>query len=96
MKMSLAKVQGFLIYGGLKMIDTSAENFTAAEAVETGLIDAIKSGATKVEGTFSLSKDGLKIVQRKFVFKDEYGSLIVGKFVSDDELWKFFEIYAEK
>lgn len=78
------------------MIDTSAENFTAAEAVETGLIKAIKSGTTKVEGTFSLSKDGLKVTQRKFVFKDEYGSLVVGKFINDDELWKFFEAYAEK
>ena len=77
------------------MIDTSVENFTANEAVETELIDAIKCGETKVAGSFSLDKNGLKINQQKFCFKDNFGNLVVGKFASDNELWNFFEKYAE-
>lgn len=77
------------------MIDTSVENFTALEAVETGLIDAIKRGETKVAGSFSIDKNGLKVNKQKFCFRDKFGSLVVGKFVSDDELWNFWEIYRD-
>ena len=77
------------------MIDTSVENFTADEAIETGLIEAIKCGETKVAGSFSLDKNGLKINQQKFCFKGSDGFFCAGKFVSNDELWNFFEKYAE-
>lgn len=77
------------------MIDTQAENFTAKEAIETGLIEAIKNGETKVAGSFTLDKNGLKVNQQKFCFKDKYGYLVVGKFVNDNELWNFFESYSD-
>lgn len=78
------------------MLDTRAENFTAEEAIETGLIEALKRGETKITGSYSLSKDGLKINQQKFSFKDSDGFLVIGKFADDEELWKFWLRFSEK
>lgn len=79
------------------MIDTSVENFTAQEAIESGLIEAIERGETKIEGNYLIEKGkGLKITQRKFGFTDEGRCWRVGKFASDDELFKFWEAYEEK
>lgn len=63
------------------MIDMPIEEFTAEEAVDAGLIDAIKSGVTKIAGSYELTPDGfLNFKQKPFTFKDKFGSLRCGKF----------------
>lgn len=68
------------------MIDNTIEIFTAAEAREAGLLEALRLGACKVEGTYELAADGLRFNQRAFVFKDKFGTLRVGRFKDDREL----------
>ena len=73
------------------MIDTETELFTAVEAVEVGLPEAIYRGETKIEGSYELGKDlELRYKQRNFVFTDKFGGLRTGKFKDSEELLNFF------
>ena len=78
------------------MIDNEIEIFTAAEARESGLIEAIRLGACKVEGTYELTADGLRFNQRAFVFKDKYGTLRVGRFKDDRALLEVGNVYPNE
>ena len=63
------------------MITNELEYFTAAQAVDEGLCDAIKRGETTVAGYYEYGKDGeLDFKQQNFVFKDKNGTLRIGKF----------------
>lgn len=72
------------------MIEGKAELFTAREAKDAGLLDAIKNGTAKVEGHYTVTADGkLKFRQQVFTFSDKFGNWSFGKFVTDEELLKF-------
>lgn len=72
------------------MIEGNAELFTAEEAKDAGLLDAIKKGKAKVEGHYTVTADGkIKFRQQVFTFSDKFGNWSFGKFVTDDELLKF-------
>ena len=62
------------------MIQTQAEIFTAIDAVNAGLIDAIKNGETRLECHVELNKGELIFDQRTFTFTDKNGNLRSGKF----------------
>lgn len=77
------------------MIDTQLEEFTAAEAVSIGLIEAIKRGEAKVSGTYELLPEGgIKFDQNNFLFKDKWGELRVGSFKDADELQSFWDKFG--
>lgn len=78
------------------MIDTKVETFTAKGAYSKGLIDAIKSGAAKIEGQFTLSKDGAEFYSPNFTFNDKYDIFHVGKFDDDKEFLKFMELFQNE
>ena len=72
------------------MIDVEIENFTAEEAIQAGLIDAVKRGDTIIEGYYELKKDGvLEFRQRNFTFTDKSGGLRVGRFADTYQLMSF-------
>lgn len=76
------------------MIDTEVEKFTAENAVEAGLVDAVKSGAAKVTGAYEMTKDGfIEFKQKTFTFTDKRGNLRFGKFDGDEEIVKFWEMF---
>ena len=57
------------------------EVFTAESAVEAGLIEAVKSGATRITGSYELTRDGaIEFNQNEFTFVDKNGNLRCGKF----------------
>lgn len=68
------------------MIDNEMETFTAAEARESGLFDAIRRGEAVVEGSYRLTARGLQVKQRAFVFRDKLGGLRVGRFKDESEI----------
>lgn len=73
------------------MITANLEKFTVEEAVVLGLIDAIKRGETKIEGSYTLGEDGvIEFKQRNFLFTDKFGTLHVGKFVDEEALIDFW------
>ena len=78
------------------MIDTKLENFTAAEAADAGLIDAVNRGEVKISGTYELTPKDLTFEQNNFVFNDKFGVLRVGNFNDAAELMKFWEMYGFK
>lgn len=76
------------------MIDTEVEKFTAENAVEAGLVDAVKNGAAKVTGAYEMTKDGfIEFKQKTFTFTDNRGNLRFGKFDGDEEIVKFWEMF---
>lgn len=78
------------------MIDTKLEEFTAAEAVDAGLIEAVKRGETKVSGTYALTVKGeVEFDQNNFLFKDKNNNLRAGVFESADEICAFWDKYCE-
>ena len=75
------------------MIDTELEEFTAAEAINAGLVDAIKDGSAKVSGTYELKPNGVvEFNQNNFVFNDKFGGLRIGKFKSNSQLKVFLNV----
>ena len=92
MAVIICRVKNFdkIILGVNFMIDGNAELFTASEAEDAGLLDAIKKGTAKVEGRYTITPEGkLKFRQQVFTFSDKFGNWSFGKFVTDDELLKF-------
>ena len=75
------------------MLKTGFERFTASEAVEAGLIEAVNSGECKIECNVEIEKGELKITQRVFCFVDKNGELRAGKFKDDSELVAFAMLY---
>lgn len=72
------------------MVDIEVEKFTAMEAIDAGLIDAVKRGETLIEGYYEISRDGyFEFKQRNFTFTDTAGGLRAGKFVNNYELMNF-------
>lgn len=72
------------------MIPNEVESFTAEEAISAGLIEAIKAGNVKIEGTYEISATGdFKFKQRNFVFSDKAKNLRVGKFKDETEIFSF-------
>ena len=72
------------------MIDIPFEEMTAAEAVNAGLIDALKNGEVKISGTYEITAEGkIEYDQNNFVFKDKGGYLRLGKFKDTVELTEF-------
>ena len=78
------------------MIDNQIETFTATEARESGLLEAIRHGTAKVEGTYELTAEGLKFNQRAFVFKDKFGTLRVGRFADERALMEVGDGYPHE
>lgn len=75
------------------MIDIETEKFTAEDAINAGLIDAVKNGETAIEGSYIVGKDGIiEFRQRNFTFKDKNGNLRTGKFDDAGELLAFCQI----
>ena len=57
------------------------EIFTAESAIEAGLIEAVRSGATKISGSYEMNKDGsIEFKQNEFTFVDKNGNSRCGKF----------------
>ena len=75
------------------MIQTQAEIFTAIDAVNAGLIAAIKNGETRLECHVEINKGELIFDQRTFTFTDKNGNLRNGKFKDDSELIAFVMIF---
>ena len=78
------------------MIDKEMETFTASEAKDAGLIEAIERGETVVEGYYTLMAGGLQFNQRAFVFKDKLGNLRVGRFKDGKELLEMGNANSDK
>ena len=52
------------------------EIFTAESAIEAGLIEAVRSGATKISGNYEMNRDGtIEFKQNAFTFIDKNGKL---------------------
>lgn len=82
------------------MIDLQVELFTAQTAVDAGLIEAIKRGEAKINGSYELTSDGfLQYEQNNFLFKDKFGNLRAGKFIDTfhdiAEISKFSAMFLE-
>ena len=74
------------------MIDTEVEKFTATEAINAGLIEAIQRGETIIQGSYLLSDDGyLEFKQRNFTFTDKAGGLRSGNY----QLMEFCEEFSK-
>ena len=77
------------------MIDVQLEEMTIKEAVDAGLVEAIKRGEAKVCGSYELTQDGyVEFDQNNFMFKDKNNVLRVGRFKDNGELvgfWKEFD-----
>ena len=79
------------------MINFDTEKFTAEEAVEMGLYDAIKRGETTFSGRYECGKNGvLEFKQKTLVFTDKSGSLRIKKFKDDEEILKFIDYIKSK
>lgn len=75
------------------MITNELEYFTAKQAVDEGLCEAIKHGETVVAGYYEYGKGGeLDFKQQNFVFKDKNGTLRIGKFYNADNVLEFLEL----
>lgn len=75
------------------MVDVKIEDFTAEQAKELGLVDAIKRGEVKITGTYEIKQDGEFCVdQNNFVFTDKFGKLRAGKFETNTDVI-FFQNY---
>ena len=75
------------------MITNELEYFTAKQAIDEGLCDAIKRGETVVAGYYEYSKNGtLDFKQQNFVFKDKSGALRIGKFHNANDVLEFLEL----
>ena len=70
-----------------------SENFSAMDAVNAGLIDAIKNGETRLECHVEINKGELIFDQRTFSFTDKNGNLRNGKFKDDFELVNFYAVF---
>lgn len=63
------------------MIDLELEIFTAQEAIEAGLIEAVRRGETKITGNYTLTSEGfINYKQKPFIFTDKFGNLRYGRF----------------
>ena len=72
------------------MITNELEVFTAQEAINAGLPEALERGETKIEGNYAIfGNGGLEFKQRNFVFRDKAGNLRVGKFKDEGEIFSF-------
>lgn len=83
------------------MTDLKLEIFTAQEAADAGLIEAIKRGETKITGSYELTADGFLIYeQNNFLFTDKTGKLRCGRFVDTfydiSEINKFSALFLEE
>lgn len=69
------------------------EFFTAEQAVNAGLNDALERGEAKIKGFYEYSGNGdVEFHQHPFAFRDSFEILHVGKFVDNDELLKFMKL----
>ena len=75
------------------MINTQIEKFTARQAVDAGLIDAIKRGETRLECHAEITGGNLIIDQRNFTFTDKNNILRTGNFKDDSELVAFYSLF---
>ena len=72
------------------MIPFEVELFTAEEAINAGLVEALKAGKIRIDGTYEISAtEGFKFKQRNFTFNDKNGSLRIGKFKDEAEIFSF-------
>ena len=79
------------------MITNKIEVFTAQEAINAGLPEALERGETKVEGNYAIfGNGGLEFKQRNFVFRDKEGNLRVGKFKDEGEIFSFMTELSTK
>lgn len=79
------------------MIDVEIEKFTAQEAAELGLIDAVASGDAVVEGHYTITQDGVfEFKQRNFSFRDKAGIVHFGRFTDNYALMDFAKIANER
>ena len=75
------------------MITLELEYFTVEDAIDAGLVDAIRRGETKLGGRYECDTDGRVVFkQQKFAFNDKRGNLRVGRFVDDDAVADFIEL----
>lgn len=78
------------------MIDTEVEEFTEEEAIDAGLIEAVKDGSAKISGTYELEQVGaVSFNQNNFTFRDKYNKLRVGTFATTQDMFGFFEEYGK-
>lgn len=57
------------------------EIFTAESAIEADLIEVVRSGATKITGSYEMTKDGsIEFKQNEFMFIDKNGNSRCWKF----------------
>ena len=79
------------------MIEAETEYFSAKQAIQLELYDAIKRGETKFSGHYELVKEGdFNFKQQNFMFKDKNGNMRVGKFTDVDEVLKFMDYIRER
>lgn len=73
------------------MINTKLEEFTSVDAINAGLIEAVKDGSAKISGTYEMQPNGVvDFNQNNFVFNDKLGALRVGRFKSSRDVIHFF------
>ena len=64
------------------MNNLQVELFTTQTAVDAGLIEAVKRGEAKINGSYELTPDGFLLYrQNNFIFTDKFGNLRCGRFV---------------
>ena len=74
----------------IKMVSNELEYFTAQEALDAGLFEALKRGETKICGHYEYDKSGsIEFKQQNFVFKDKNNDLRIGKFKNADDVLEF-------
>lgn len=78
------------------MIETEVEKFSAAQAIDAELYDAMKRGETKFSGHYECGKGDLNFRQQAFSFTDRNGNMRVGKFADVEEILDFMDYIRER
>lgn len=78
------------------MIPNEVETFTAKQAIDAELYDAIKRGETKFSGHYECGKGDLMFRQQVFTFTDSHKNFRSGKFIDVDEVLKFMDYIRER
>ena len=79
------------------MLDLPLKKLTADEAVNLGLIDAIKNGEAKIAGVYTIDKNcKVDFTQRNFFFTTKNDEVILAKFANNYEVFHFWELLGSE
>ena len=78
------------------MIPNEVEAFTAEQAINADLYDAMKRGEAVFAGHYECGKGDLMFKQQVFTFTDNRGNFRSGKFAGVEEVLDFMDYIRER